>query len=53
MSAVGLLDSVTGSALSFAVFYVLVTVGGTLAAGVAVGMITALWSSVLGGWPTV
>lgn len=49
VSAVGLLDSVTGSALSFAVFYVLVTVAVTLAAGGAVGMITALWSSVLWG----
>lgn len=46
---VGVLDSLTGSSLSFAVFYVLVVVGITVVAGRGVAIVTALWSSVVWG----
>jgi signal transduction histidine kinase len=46
---VGVLDSTTGSELSFAAFYALAVVAATVLAGAGAGMVTALWSSVLWG----
>lgn len=47
--AIGLVDSLTGSSLSFGVFYVLVVVGVTVVAGPRFGIVAALASAVLWG----
>lgn len=47
--AIGFVDSVTGSSLSFGVFYVLVVVGVTVVGGARPGVVAALGSAVLWG----
>ena len=47
--AIGALDSVTGSDLSFGVFYVLLVVAVTVVAGTSVGIAAAFFSAVLWG----
>lgn len=47
--AVGALDHATGSALSFAAFYVLVIVAVTVVAGAGVGIVAAAWSAAVWG----
>lgn len=49
LTAIGALDWATGSALSFAAFYVLVVVVVTVAAGAVAGVVAAGWSAALWG----